>query len=145
MRTRLLERIANLEIANKKKLYTSHETELKYSIKNYLLRLLNSRRGEAAIDPYYGMPSMANIAGSIKMESNAKLEHDIIEQIQLYEKRFTEPSIARIEDSNDSTDFRYELKGMINVGLHGVMWRQLILELNLSSSGRITLEEKRGL
>jgi type VI secretion system protein len=144
MRTRLLERIALLETPSKTGVIVSHETALKRSIKNYLLRLLNTRRGDPAIDPYYGMPDMANIAGTLKAESNEQLEEDIVEQIRLYEKRFTEPAITLLVDRSDVIAFHYELRGMINVGLSEVVMRPFILDLTLNAGGRISLEEKRG-
>lgn len=144
MRTRLLERIAYLEMPSQSRSNVSHESALKQSIVNYLLRLLNTRRGDPAIDKYYGMPSMANIAGTLKLESNNQLESDIVEQIRLYEKRFMDPAISRVIDDGDATAFRYELRGMIDIGFNEVVMRQFILELSLNSAGRITLEEKRG-
>jgi len=144
MRTRLLERIANLEKSNPNGVIVPHEIALKRSIMNYLERLLNSRRGESPIDPYYGLPNMANFAGSLFAESSLQLERDIVEQIELYERRFTQPSIARVVDEADATAFRYELQGMIDIAEIGDVMRQFIVELKLNSSGRFNLEEKRG-
>ena len=128
MRTRLLERIANLEVPIPTGVVTLHEIAIKRSIMSYLERLLNTRRGDPAIDPNYGLPDMANIAGTLHAESNEQLEQDIVEQIQLYEKRFT----------------LYELRGMIDISEIGAVMRPFILNLKLNSGGRISLEEKRG-
>lgn len=145
MRTRLLERIADLEMPNPNGVVVPHEVALKRSILNYLERLLNSRRGESPIDPHYGLPNMANIAGSLFAESSLQLERDIVEQIQLYERRFTQPSIARVIDETDLTAFHYELQGIINVAEIGDVMRQFIVELKLNSGGWFNLEEKRGI
>jgi len=144
MRTRLLERIATLEVPNPTGVVVPHEVAIKRSVMSYLERLLNTRRGDPAIDPYYGLPDMANIAGTLHAVSNVQLERDIVEQIQLYERRFVEPSIEQVVDEKDSIAFRYELKGMIDISEIGVVMRQFILDLKLNSGGRITLEEKRG-
>lgn len=144
MRKRLLERIADLEIPSPTGVTVPHEVALKLSIINYLERLLNSRRGESPIDPYYGLSNMANVAGTLVAESSLQLESDLVEQIQLYEKRFTQPSIARIVDEKYVTDFRYELRGMVNIAEIGDEMRQFVVVLKLNSSGRFNLEEKRG-
>jgi len=144
MRTRLLERIAYLEEPNPTGVVVSTEAGIKRSVIHYLECLLNTRRGEVPIDSYYGLPGMANIAGSLKSDSNENLEQNIVEQIQLYEKRFAEPTITQVFDERDVIAFCYELHGMINVSFVEVLMRPLVLALKLHSNGRITLEEKRG-
>lgn len=144
MRTRLLERIANLEVPIPTGVVTLHEIAIKRSIMSYLECLLNTRRGDPAIDPNYGLPDMANIAGTLHAESNEQLEQDIVEQIQLYEKRFTQPAINQVIDKKNPTAFRYELRGMIDISEIGAVMRPFILNLKLNSGGRISLEEKRG-
>ncbi|MCE7505986.1 type VI secretion system baseplate subunit TssE [Polynucleobacter sp. IMCC30063] len=144
MRTRLLERIANLEVSNPTGVVVPHEVAIKRSIISYLERLLNTRRGDPAIDPYYGLPDMANIAGTLHLESNEQLEQDIVEQIQIYEKRYIEPSITQVIDEKNTTAFRYELRGMIDISEIGDVKREFIVDLKLNSGGRITLEENRG-
>jgi type VI secretion system protein len=144
MRTRLLERIANLEVPIPTGVVTLHEIAIKRSIMSYLERLLNTRRGDPAIDPNYGLPDMANIAGTLHAESNEQLEQDIVEQIQIYEKRYIEPSITQVFDEKNTTAFRYELRGMIDISEIGDVKREFIVTLKLNSGGRITLEEKRG-
>ena len=144
MRTRLLERIANLEVPNPTGVVVPHEVGLKRSIMSYLERLLNTRRGDPAIDPYYGLPDMTNIAGTLHLESNEQLEQDIVEQIQIYEKRYIAPSITQVIDEKNTAAFRYELRGKIDISEIGDVKREFIVDLKLNSGGRITLEEKRG-
>lgn len=144
MRTRLLERIANLEIGNKTGASVSHETRLKRSILNYLDCLLNTRRGDTAIDRLYGMPDMSNIAGTLREGSVSKLESNIKEQIELYEKRFTQPSINRIHEATTVIALSFEIRGLINIAEIGVLMRPYVMDLTINSGGHISLREKRG-
>jgi type VI secretion system protein len=144
MRTTLLERIAALETVGSNYFITSHENRVKNSVKNYLERLLNTRRGDCRVDPHYGLPDMKNIAGSLLGESNKTLEQSILEQILLYEKRLIQPSISRLQDVNEVMVFLYEIRGMINISELGTLMRSFVMELRLNSAGRIAIKEKSG-
>lgn len=144
MPIRLLERIALSEIPASSGRPSNYEGMIKLSILEYLDGLLNTRRGEVYIDKNYGLPNMANIASSFVSGSKVKIGDAIIEQILLYEKRIQSPRI-REDDGISSGIIRYILEGMINIVESGELLRNFAIEITVSSSGRITLKEKRGL
>jgi predicted component of type VI protein secretion system len=145
MPIRLIERIAYSEIPDGSSLRpASYEGKVKYSILFYLDGLLNTRRGEVYIDKNYGLPSMANIASTFYAGSKADIGNAIVEQILLYEKRISNPSI-REDEVDNLRAIRFILDGTINISQSGELLRNFPIEITVQPSGRVVLKEKRGL
>lgn len=144
MPIRLLERIAYCEIPSIGSRSSHYEAKLKLSILGYLDGLLNTRRGEVFVDKNYGLPNMSNIAATFYSGSQRAIGETIVQQILLYEKRIQNPTI-RENDVIGSGILGFVLEGMVNVLESGELFRNFAIEIDIRSSGRITLKEKRGL
>jgi type VI secretion system protein len=138
----LLDRL--LQIANPRAIAgMSPERVAQQSIMRHLTHLLNTRKGSVPIDPDYGLSDMNNIAGSFSSGTSEDICIEIIEQINRYELRLSNPKISSVSEIQDIISLKYELSAQI-IGSQTVLANDSFsFYLRVNSAGRVRLEPRR--
>ena len=131
---RLLERVSYWERGVDRSSQTQAETLVR-SICNYLIRLLNTRQGSAPIDPLFGVPDLANVAGGLSSGATADIEEELRRVITQYEPRLLNPSVTTVAQGGEVLSLSFSLSGMIDVD-HQLIPLQLATRLD--GNGRLS-------
>ena len=141
---RLLERVSYWERGVDRSSQTQAETLVR-SICNYLIRLLNTRQGSAPIDPLFGVPDLANVAGGTDHNSapdgglssgaTADIEEELRRVITQYEPRLLNPRVTTVAQGGEVLSLSFSLSGMIDVD-HQLIPLQLATRLD--GNGRLS-------
>ena len=111
---RLLERVSYWERGVDRSSQTQAETLVR-SICNYLIRLLNTRQGSAPIDPLFGVPDLANVAGGLSSGATADIEEELRRVISRYEPRLLKPRVTAVAQGTEVLSLSFSVSGMIDV------------------------------
>ena len=131
---RLLERVSYWERGVDRSSQTQAETLVR-SICNYLIRLLNTRQGSAPIDPLFGVPDLANVAGGLSSGATADIEEELRRVISRYEPRLLKPRVAAVAQGTEVLSLSFSVSGMIDVD-HQLI--PLQLSTRLDGNGRLS-------
>ena len=131
---RLLERVSYWERGVDRSSQTQAETLVR-SICSYLIRLLNTRQGSAQIDPHFGVPDLANVAGGLSSGATADIEEELRRVISRYEPRLLNPRVTAVAQGAEVLALSFSLSGMIDVD-HQLI--PLQLSTRLDGNGRLS-------
>ena len=131
---RLLERVSYWERGVDRSSQTQAETLVR-SICNYLIRLLNTRQGSAPIDPLFGVPDLANVAGGLSSGATADIEEELRRVISRYEPRLLKPRVTAVAQGTEVLSLSFSVSGMIDVD-HQLI--PLQLSTRLDCNGRLS-------
>ena len=131
---RLLERVSYWERGVDRSSQTQAETLVR-SICNYLIRLLNTRQGSAPIDPLFGVPDLANVAGGLSSGATADIEEELRRVISRYEPRLLKPHVTAVAQGTEVLSLSFSVSGMIDVD-HQLI--PLQLSTRLDGNGRLS-------
>lgn len=131
---RLLERVAYWERGSDRSNQTQAETLIR-SICNHLLRLLNTRQGSVLLDPLFGVPDLANVAGGTATGATADIEEELRRLISRYEPRLKNPRVVSAPRGSEVLALVFSLSGAVEVN-HQLI--PLQLSTRLDGNGRLS-------
>ncbi len=133
---RLLERIANLEVAGDKHRQTAGARALN-SVVGHLQRMLNTRRGSVTIAPDYGMPDFTNFPGESMSDTCRRMSEVLKRFIEKYEPRLGNVRISFEPEKNNALSLRFKLEA--------ILMREdripVMLETVVDSSGKVVVTD----
>ena len=97
--------------------------------------LLNTRQGSAPIDPLFGVPDLANVAGGLSSGATADIEEELRRVITQYEPRLLNPRVNAVAQGGEVLSLSFSLSGMIDVD-HQLIPLQLATRLD--GNGRLS-------
>ena len=133
---RLMERLAEAGEGQPARAAAGSEERLLRSVLDHLLQLLNTRRGNAAIDPDYGLPDLSKLVGSALAADGARIETMVRQVLLKYEPRLGEAQVRLLGLSADQMGLRLEIGGRIE---HAGRQLPLRIKATVAADGRIEL------
>lgn len=130
---RLLERIRMME-ENPEKRLDADSNAVVNSILEYLIRVLNTKKGSVDIDPEFGVPDLTNMASSFSSEVIPELEVAIKNVIESYEPRLKDVAVHLLTEQDDLLALRFSISAMLVMGDKG---KPVIFETIVDSDGQI--------
>lgn len=135
---RLLERLLEAPERDELRAHRQPEQRLRASVIGHLSKLLNTRRGNAAIDPEYGLPDLSKWAGgTLAAAESAQAEALVAEVLRRYEPRLQNPAVRLLGAASDQLALRLELSGTID---HAGSRMPLRLTGEIQPDGRFELQ-----
>lgn len=110
---RLLERFIEAEERDELRAGRRVEERLIGSVVGHLSKLLNTRRGNAAIDPEYGLPDLTKLVATGADTEMPKVEALVQRVILKYEPRLSQVAVKLLGVAQDELSLRVELTGAI--------------------------------
>jgi type VI secretion system protein len=110
---RLLERLLEAEQRDELRAGRRTEERLLSSVVHHLQRLLNTRRGNAAIDPEYGVPDLSRLVGGATAPDGARVEQLVRQVIERYEPRVRQVAVRFAGLTADGLGLRLEIEAAI--------------------------------
>lgn len=132
---RLLERIANWEVGDKRTNQTQVDILVR-SVMDHLARLLNTRQGSVQIDPLFGVPDFTNLAGGMAAGSTREIEEEIRRMVLKYEPRIKSPKVKLNREETDVLSIRFALEGTLEVDNRDI---PLQISTTVGSNGRVNI------
>ncbi len=133
---RLLERIANLEVAGEEAESTPAARALA-SVIRHLQKMLNTRRGSVSTAVDYGMPDFTNFPGESMTDTCRRMTAVIKEFVEKYEPRLANVRISFEPEENNALSLRFRLEGVL-AREDGI---PVTLETVVDSSGKVVVRK----
>lgn len=130
----LFQRMALCEEGTKKQL-TLDPDKLHHSVQLHLQNMFNTRQGTSMANPDYGLPDFNDLDMSNGFTvAVTEIKKAIKQHLDKYESRLNKVRVNYIENDNDPTDLRFEIKGQLN--MRGYKGRARF-EANMLSEGAV--------
>lgn len=122
---RLFERLTNAEdrwrrqSSGQSVVYGSRLTPVERSVRDHLVRLLNTRRGSVQIDPEYGVPSLAAGQGSRLLSDHGRMGRLLEQVISRYETRLASVRVQVAQARGADTALNCRIEGQLIAAMGG--------------------------
>lgn len=137
MAARLLERLAMLDLSDDQRRGLQGQDLLLKSIRQHLLRLLNTRAGSVLIDLDYGVPDLSTGPGNTELPGAEVMAQALLAVIHRYEPRLDKPRLGIVLSHADNIASRMILDGWIGQGQER---RPLHLEGTIGADGIVDMD-----
>jgi len=130
----LLERLADQK-PEAARTTQANEARVVASIQEHLVRMLNTRRGNAPVAPDYGIPDMADLVRAFP-ESIQSLEQAIRATIEKYEPRLSSVRVKYSGSEDDVFSLHFDVTAVLGPSSSG---KRVSLKTEIESSGEVLL------
>lgn len=137
MTSRMLERLATLDLSDDQIRVWHQQDQALMSIRNHLSSLLNTRAGSVPIDPEYGVPDMSVGPGSSEFPNADVMAQALLAVVARYEQRLNKPRLQIVLSHADNISTRLILDGEIEDG--GSM-RAISLQATIGGDGVVEFD-----
>lgn len=137
MGTRMLERLATLDLSDDQLRVWQQQDQAAISVRNHLMSLLNTRAGSVPIDPDYGVPDMSVGPGSSEFPNADSMAQALLAVVARYEHRLNQPKLQVVLSQGDNISTRLILEGVIEDA--GTM-RAISLQATIGGDGVVEFD-----